>query len=480
VVPDDPLFRLQWALQNTGQVFGGLAGTPGADVGAPEAWQRTTGSAAVTVAVVDSGVDAAHPDLAPNLVPGRDFVEDDATPQDGDGHGTHVAGTIGARGGDGAGVAGVSWSSRLLPLRVLDARGSGTVSAAIRAYAWAALARARVVNLSFGGPTPSRAERDALAALPGVLFVAAAGNDGADVDRAGSYPCGYDLEHVLCVAASDPRDGLAPFSDRGAIGVDLAAPGVSVVSTLPGARFGLLSGTSMAAPHVSGAAALLLAADPSLTPAGLRGALLAGVTRRPALAGRVASGGRLDVAGALATLDPGQVTAPAADPPAGDPGGPPADPPAPAPAAPTAPAAAAPAGPPAPAPASAPAPAAPAAPVRPGSPTTAESSSDAAPVLGRVALPRRGLAAVLRRGLAVRAALAGPATLRVEVRRAGRRLAARTVRVRAAGARTITVRLPARARRALRARRRAVLTVRVTATDAAGAARTTTRRLTLS
>jgi subtilisin family serine protease len=278
LTPDDPLFRQQWALENTGQVVEGAAGLAGADVRATAAWDRTTGSPSVTVAVVDSGVDAAHPDLAPNLLPGADLVEDDATPQDEDGHGTHVAGTIGARGGDGLGIAGVAWRTRLLPLRVLDGQGAGSVSDAIRAYARAAFAGARVVNLSFGGAAPSRAERDAIAALPGLLFVAAAGNEGADLDRAASYPCEYELEHVLCVAATDPRDALAPWSDFGATGVDLAAPGVSVLSTWPGRRHAVLSGTSMAAPHVAGAAALHLEANPEATPGEVRDALVRAAT----------------------------------------------------------------------------------------------------------------------------------------------------------------------------------------------------------
>ncbi|HEX2085709.1 MAG TPA: S8 family peptidase, partial [Solirubrobacteraceae bacterium] len=323
--PDDELFGYEWGLHNVGQPVGGVAGAEDADVDAPEAWDLTTGAPGVVVAVLDTGVDVAHPDLAPNVwvnagevagngedddgngfvddVRGWDFVERDGTPQDEDGHGTHVAGTAGARGGDGAGVAGGAWRATLLPLRILGPDGSGAVSDAIRAYAYAAQAGARVVNLSLGGPAGSRAERDAIAARPGVLFVAAAGNDGANNDAAGAFPCNYDVANVVCVAASDQSDALAEFSNYGAKTVDLAAPGVSIASTYPDGRWALMDGTSMAAPLVSGVAALLAARDPAATTAELRAALLQGVDRKLSLAAQTATGGRLNALGALRALD---------------------------------------------------------------------------------------------------------------------------------------------------------------------------------
>jgi subtilisin family serine protease len=286
-------------------------------------------------------MDATDPDLAPNLytnpgesgagretngidddgdgriddVHGWDFVDDDNQPQDDNGHGTHVAGTIGARGNDGNGVAGVSWSTSLMPLRVLDANGSGYVSDAITAYSFAARSGARIVNASLGGSSYSRAERDAIAAAPNTLFVVAAGNDAQNNDSSADYPCDYTLPNIVCVAATDQNDDLASFSNYGATNVDLAAPGVDIVSTWPGNQYAQLSGTSMATPHVSGAAALVLAHSPSLATAGVRSALLGSVAPVASLAGKVATGGRLDVAAALAVPEPAPQPAPAAAPP---------------------------------------------------------------------------------------------------------------------------------------------------------------------
>ncbi|CAA9512776.1 MAG: hypothetical protein AVDCRST_MAG30-2583, partial [uncultured Solirubrobacteraceae bacterium] len=356
--PRDPGFGQQWGLLNTGQAVNRVAGTPGADVRAPEAWDVTTGSASVLVAVADTGIDAGHPDLSGNLysnpgevgrlagidddgngfvddLRGWDFVERDATPQDGDGHGTHVAGTIAATGDNGMGVTGVAWRTSLLPLRVLGTDGTGTVSDVIDAYRYAARAGAKVINLSLGGYDASRAERDALASIPGVLIVTAAGNDGADVDLdadyrdidldgdgvservnvAESYPCEYDLPNVLCVAASDQNDRRPAFSNFGAQEVDLAAPGVSVLSTAVGGGTRLQSGTSMAAPHVSGAAALALAVRPSAGTSELRSVILDTSEPLPAFEGQLASSGRLDLAGLVrGEVRPAPTPTPAATP----------------------------------------------------------------------------------------------------------------------------------------------------------------------
>ena len=333
-VPDDPLFGQTWGLHNTAQIVGGRSGgTVDADIDAPEAWDVTTGSAGVAVAIIDSGVDTAHPDLAPNVfrnpgetagnrvdddrnglvddVSGWDFVGGDPIPEDGDGHGTHVAGTIGARGNDGFGIAGVAWRTSLVPLRVLGTNGEGTVSDAIGAYLYAARMNLRVANLSLGGPEFSRAERDAIAAAPNTLMIAAAGNDGADNDVTGSYPCNYDLPNLVCVAATDRDGALAGFSNRGAVNVDLAAPGVDIGSTFPGGGHALLSGTSMAAPHVAGAAALVWAREPAASVARVREALTTSVTPAPSLTGTTVTGGVLNVAAALGAV-PG--TAPPAAP----------------------------------------------------------------------------------------------------------------------------------------------------------------------
>jgi subtilisin family serine protease len=323
--PNDPYFPQLWAMENTGQSIRGVTGIPDADADATDAWDAGIGVGTV-VAVVDTGVDAGHPDLTANLWRnagesgsgreangvdddlngmtddwrGWDFVAADNDPADENGHGTHVSGTISADRGNGVGVAGVADGAKLMPLRVLDGTGSGRVSDVILAYSYAFAEGARVVNLSLGSTSSSRAERDAIAAYPTMLFVAAAGNGGADGvgddnDAVGAYPCAYLLPNVVCVAASDNRDQLASFSNYGATSVDLAAPGVSIASTWPGGGYSWSSGTSMATPHVSGTAALLWAAAPDSQPIDISSALLAGVDMKPAFSGRTVSGGRLNV-----------------------------------------------------------------------------------------------------------------------------------------------------------------------------------------
>jgi subtilisin family serine protease len=333
--PNDPYFPQLWAMENTGQAIRGAAGTSDADVDATDAWDPGITGGTI-VAVIDSGVDPRHPDLVPNLLPGHDYVAGDEDPADENGHGTHVAGTIAAERGNGVGVAGVADNAaRVLPLRVLDSAGSGRVSDVIQAYAYAFQHGAKVVNLSLGSTVSSRAEHDAIAAFPTMLFVAAAGNGGADGvgdnnDAIATYPCAYLLTNVLCVAASDNRDQLASFSNYGALSVDLAAPGVSIASTWPGGGYSWSSGTSMATPHVSGAAALLWSAAPNALPGDISSALIAGVDARPAFAGRTASGGRLNVMRSLRQVadvgvgTPAPVPAPEDDSgstPSGTPGG---------------------------------------------------------------------------------------------------------------------------------------------------------------
>jgi subtilisin family serine protease len=222
--PDDPRYSQLWGL---------------ARISAPGAWNVTTGSSAVTVAVVDTGIALDHLDLAANVVPGYDFVQNDADPRDFNGHGTHVAGTIGARGNNGLGVTGVDWQVSLMPVRVLDGSGSGSNANVSAGFAYACAHGADVVNASLGGTGYSQAMRDAIASpsCANTLFVVAAGNDGASDDSWAHYPCNYgagvdDLPNVICVAATDQNDRLASFSNYGQ-SVDLAAPGVDVPSTWP-------------------------------------------------------------------------------------------------------------------------------------------------------------------------------------------------------------------------------------------------------
>ena len=206
---------------------------------APEAWDVTTGSTGVTVAVVDTGVSSGHPDLAPNMVAGANFVAGGPnTTLDYNGHGTHVAGTIGARGNNGIGVSGVNWNVHIEPLRVLNGSGSGTNTDIANAFAATCTTfPAQIVNASLGGTGYSTLMRNAIAGCPNTLFVVAAGNDGISDDRYPTYPCNYgaapdDLPNVICVAATDSTDALASFSNFGS-SVDLAAPGVAIASTWP-------------------------------------------------------------------------------------------------------------------------------------------------------------------------------------------------------------------------------------------------------
>jgi subtilisin family serine protease len=284
--PNDPLFSQLWGLQQAND----------ADIDATDAWNLTTESLGVAVAVVDTGVAYTHPDLAANIVPGWDFFSHDNDPSDAVGHGTHVAGTIGAFGNNGTGVSGVNWRARLMPLRVGDASNI-PASALIEAFDHACRSGVRIVNGSFGGFSASSAIHDAIARCPAALFVFSAGNSTSSNDARPVFPCNDPSPNVVCVAASNESDQLAPFSNYGS-SVELAAPGTNILSTVLGNGYGFASGTSMAAPHVAGAAALVLARRPSLTSLQLRQALMSSADTNPALAGRVATG-RLNVARAL-------------------------------------------------------------------------------------------------------------------------------------------------------------------------------------
>ena len=253
--PDDPRFGGLWGLNNTGQVVNGRAGTADADIDAPEAWDVNRGSASTVVGVVDSGVAWEHPDLAPNIwsnpgeiggngidddgngrvddVRGWDFAGGDNNPWDYTDHGTHVAGTIAARGNNGVGVTGVAWQASIMPVRALNASGSGTNADIADGFTYAAANGAKVVNASLGGPVGSQAMSDAITSHPNTLFVVAAGNAAQNNDTTPTYPCNYTAANLICVAATDNTDALASFSNYGATSVDLAAPGVDIDSTRP-------------------------------------------------------------------------------------------------------------------------------------------------------------------------------------------------------------------------------------------------------
>lgn len=296
-------------------------------IGADVAWRKQRGGKSVIVAVIDSGVDYNHPDLAGNIwrnpkaappvstgvdangsrivgdVIGWDFVQNDGLPFDQTGHGTHVAGTIGAVGRNGMGVSGISQQVSILAVRFLDASGRGDTAAAIKAIDYAVSRGAKILNNSWGGKGGyNRALKDAIARAEaaGVLFVASAGNEGTDNDRAPSYPAAFaDLPNVISVAATTATDNMASFSNYGRATVHVGAPGVSVYSLKPGGGFQYMSGTSMASPHVAGAAALLWAQFPNATYAEIKRRLIDSGDRLPSLAGRTISGRRINVQRAL-------------------------------------------------------------------------------------------------------------------------------------------------------------------------------------
>ncbi len=310
---NDPSYPKLYGLNNTGQT----GGTAGADINAPEAWSTTTGDAGVVVAVIDTGTDTNHPDLKNNLwtnpneiaangldddkngyvddVTGWDFYNNDATvydAADGDTHGTHVAGTIAGEGNKDLGVVGVNWRAKIMPLKFLGPNG-GYTSDAVEALNYAVAKGAKISNNSWGGGGYSQALKDAIARADasGHLFVAAAGNGGSDGvgddnDATPSYPASYDNPNIISVAATDSKDALAGFSNYGAASVDLSAPGVGILSTLPGDTYGSYSGTSMATPHVSGAAALLKAKTPNADDATLKDQILKSADARSNLSGR--------------------------------------------------------------------------------------------------------------------------------------------------------------------------------------------------
>ena len=311
--PNDPRFNELWGMHNTGQT----GGTPGADIKAPEAWDIGTGSSDIVVAVIDTGVDYTHPDLAANMwhnpgeIPGNgidddhngfvddvygyDFVNNDGDPMDDHYHGTHCAGTIGGIGNNGIGVAGMCWNVKIMALKFLNSGGSGTTEDAIRAVEYSVLMGANLSSNSWGGGGYDQGLKDAIdaAGAAGMLFVAAAGNSGSDNDISPHYPSSYDSPSIVAVMATDKYDAKSSFSCYGLTSVDIGAPGSDILSCQPGGGYQLLSGTSMATPHVAGACALLWSLNPGLSNTEVKNILLRTVD--PTLSGMCVSGGRLNL-----------------------------------------------------------------------------------------------------------------------------------------------------------------------------------------
>lgn len=291
--PNDPNFGKLWGLKNIGQSDVRAAGVAGVDIEAEKAWDITTGSEKTLVAVIDTGIDYTHPDLKENLwvnsaeMNGQPGIDDDENgivddiyganfanakaptgdPKDDHSHGTHCAGTIGARGDDGVGVTGVAWNVKLMGVKFLSASGGGTLEGAIKAIDYATKMGAKIFSNSWGGGGESQALKEAIqrANAAGVLFIAAAGNNSSNNDTTPNFPSNYPVANVLAVAANDNQGKLASFSNYGKKTVHVAAPGVNVYSSVLNGSYGMKSGTSMATPHVSGIAALIASAEPNLT-----------------------------------------------------------------------------------------------------------------------------------------------------------------------------------------------------------------------
>lgn len=285
-----------------------------AKVGATDAWKSNRGSKEIIVADIDTGVDYNHEDLSFNMwrnpnpknndVVGYNFVHNDGLPYDDNQHGTHTSGTIGAVGGNGKGVSGVSQRVSIMALKFLSGEGSGTTADAIRAIDYAVEHGAKVMSNSWGGKGDdgNNALLDSVkrAEAKGVLFIAAAGNDGTDNDgRDPAYPAAFKVENMISVAATDEKDRMAFFSNYGKTTTHVGAPGANVYSTVPGNKYASLSGTSMACPHVAGAAALVWSAHPEWNYKQVKKALMDSVDKLTALEGKTVTGGRINVQKAI-------------------------------------------------------------------------------------------------------------------------------------------------------------------------------------
>jgi subtilisin family serine protease len=313
VTPNDPSYNQLWGMNQTND----------ADIDAPQGWDIFTGNPNFAVAVIDTGIQRTHPDLAANTwvnpgeiagngidddrngyiddMHGWDFVNNDNNPTDDNGHGTHCAGTIGGVGNNGIGVVGVVWNTKLVACKFLGASGSGSISAALSSLQYCIGKGIKVSNNSWGGGGFSQSFANALTTSAGMghLFIAAAGNNGSNNDTTPSYPASYTNDNVIAVAATASNDSLASFSQFGLTSVDIGAPGVNTYSTYPTNSYASLSGTSMATPHVAGVVTAVYGQNPSWTYQQVRSRILS--TTRPvaALNGRCVTGGMVNLQAAL-------------------------------------------------------------------------------------------------------------------------------------------------------------------------------------
>lgn len=317
--PSDSYYSSLWGLKNKGQSINGQTGTSGIDINVESAWSITKGSSNVTVAVIDSGIDYTHDDLKNNIwvntkeipnnyidddnngyvddVNGWDFYGYDNDPYDYSGHGTHVSGTIAAS-TNSSGVVGVAPNVKIMPLRFLDSSGYGYVSDAISAIEYAKKMNVKIVNNSWGSYSYSQALYDSIK-NSGMLFIAAAGNEGYDNDITPAYPASYDLSNIISVAAIDNKGNLGYFTNYGAKSVDVVAPGVDIYSTTYYGGYGYASGTSMATPHVSGVAALVLSSNTSASTSTLKDAITKSVVKLSTVGNKVLTGGMINASAAM-------------------------------------------------------------------------------------------------------------------------------------------------------------------------------------
>lgn len=329
--PNDPKFNTLWGLRNTGnnEPGGRTPGRAGADISAMQAWEITKGSKNIKIAVIDTGIDYRHPDLAANMwvneaekngqpgvdddgngyvddIHGYDFANNDGDPMDGHSHGTHCAGTIGAVHDNGEGVAGVMADVTLVGVKFLTDSGSGSTANAIKSIDYATKIGVDIMSNSWGGGGRSQALEDAIkrAAEAGIIFTAAAGNSRSNNDTRPHYPSNYDVENVVSVAAHTAQDTLASFSCYGKRTVHIAAPGHNVMSTVKNGGYKAYSGTSMATPHVSGVLGLLLANEGRMPHSEMRERLLATSIPVAAYRGKTINGGRIDAHNLLTDTRP--------------------------------------------------------------------------------------------------------------------------------------------------------------------------------
>jgi RHS repeat-associated protein len=308
LTPNDPQFKEQWALQNTGQNGGQF----GSDIKAGAAWDKTTGSAATVIAVIDSGIDFTHPDLKNNQwtnpkpstnndLHGWDFTNNSAEIKDEQGHGTAVAGIIAAEGNNAVGISGVMWRASLMSLRVLDNTGTGDVANAVQAIDYAVTHGAQVINLSWGTSGESAVLKDAIerALKRNVVVVCSAGNNGKDLDANPYYPASFGIKDLITVAGTDNFDQPASWSNYGARTVTVAAPGTDILTTQINNSYRTVTGTSAAAPVVAGIAGLLKTSRPGANAAQVARAISDSARKIASLSGKVSSGGVVSAADAL-------------------------------------------------------------------------------------------------------------------------------------------------------------------------------------